>query len=161
MWGCSRRNLQARQQAWALPAAIHRQKIPDHHLRSVLGPAGDNPPTPPPGVQRSLRRSLPRGSIGWRRRAARAPSLRLRPLPRSGCAGRGLRTASSPFRAAARPGSGPAREVETRLAFPIRPAPLPRVLGEPDETKPRYSACCARRPLFSHLGFKYPPRARA
>lgn len=123
---------------------------------SSFGPrsCGDNPPSP--GVQCSLRRSRPRGSIGWRRRAARAPSLRLRPLPLPGCAGRGLRTASSPFRAAARPGSGPAREVETRLAFPIRPAPLPRVLGEPEESELSYSVFCARRPLFSHPGSKYP-----
>jgi hypothetical protein len=28
---------------WTLPAAIHRQKIPDHHLRSALGPVGTTP----------------------------------------------------------------------------------------------------------------------
>lgn len=51
----------------------------------------------------------------------RLPSLR--PLPRSGYAGRGLRAASSRFRAAAGLGSQPAWEAETHRALPIAPAP--------------------------------------
>lgn len=146
---------QARQQAGPYHPPFNAIRSPTTvSVRSLV--LQGQPPPPPPGVQRSLRRSRPRGSIGWQRRAAPAPSLRLRPFPRSGCAGRGLRTASPRFRAAARPGSRPAREAETRLALPIRPAPLPRVLGEPDESKLSYSACRARHPLFSHPGSKYP-----
>lgn len=139
--GCSRRSCPPPGGAglWsgpALTATIQGHRIPEHPLRSALGPAGT--PTHTPGVRRGSPRSRPWGSIGERRRAVAARSLR--PLPRSGYAGRGLRAASSRFRAAASLGSPPAREAETyrapaiggggegtraraQLPRPLRPAP--------------------------------------
>lgn len=77
---------------------------------------------PRPPVSSGTRRApAPRDrSAGWRR-AATAPEPP--PPPCSGYAGRGLRAASSRFRAAARLGSRPAGEAETHQAFPIAPAP--------------------------------------
>lgn len=133
IWGWGSAQGVTRRPGSRLGPTIRRSPPTTVSVRSLVLQGQPHPP--PPGVQCSLRSSRPRGSIGWQRRAAPAPSLRLRPFPRSGCTGRGLRTASSRFRAAARPGSRPAREAETLLALPIRPAPLPRVLGEPDESE--------------------------
>lgn len=83
----------------------HGHEIPGHPLHSPLDPTGTAPPRCPAGLA-----APPPLGIDRLAGDARPPLPRLRPLPRLGCSGRGLRTASSRFRAAARPGSRPAGE---------------------------------------------------
>ncbi|XP_021495081.1 collagen alpha-1(I) chain-like [Meriones unguiculatus] len=149
--GCPRRSVRARRLAgpcWPPRSAT------EHRLRPAPGPAGRPPPrcSVPPAA-------LPPRGID-RRAATRSRGSQPSPPPPPPP---GLRRTRPPSSVLAVPGRGQTGLRASRgggdapgLSDPPRPAPLPRVLGKPDESEPNYCACRTRLPVFAHPGSKYP-----
>lgn len=149
---------------WLGPAGRHPTVTGSLSTRSVRPSVlqGQPPPRCPAGLS-----ALPPQEIDRLAGDARPLLAGLRPLPRSGYAGRGLQAASSRFRAAARLGCRPVGEAEAHRALPIAPALPLRVRGGGGggaaETEPSLPRRGAPHPTPPPAALPGPntPRARA